>query len=148
MLMILVWIVKKVNVGKSFESSISDIESGIKNSDEAKQTSMAQFKDAKLLLDNLPAEIKEIEGNTASKLEIFKNQIKEDTKKTIEGLSVNADKFIEVEEKKLSNLITEQTSEKSIELAKLQILEMLKKNPQLHNQFIQDSIEELEKVNL
>jgi F0F1-type ATP synthase membrane subunit b/b' len=146
MLMILGWVVKKVNVGKSFDTSISAIKSNIDKSDDVKKQSSLNLKEAKKLIDDLPKEVKSLKSNTAEKVDIFKTQIAEDAKKTIAKLGTNADKILQTEEKKLSNVVTLQTSNDIINLAEERIIEQLKKTPQLHNQFILNSIDELDKV--
>jgi F0F1-type ATP synthase membrane subunit b/b' len=148
MVMILAWIVNKVNLGKSFDSSIKAVETGIKNSDDAKADSVTKLNEAKVLMDRLPSDIQELEKNTEEKKNIFRTQIEEDAVETIAKLGVNADRVLEAEEKKLSNLLTQQASVEVIDLAKSRIIEKLKQSPQLHNQFILNSIDELDKVNL
>ena len=44
--------------------------------------------------------------------------------------------------------MTEKTSHNSMELAKQHILKRLEENPELHNQFILNSLDELDKVKL
>ena len=55
---------------------------------------------------------------------------------------------MEIEEKKISNLVTKKTSKESIDLAKNKLIDLLKKEPELHNQFIQQSLDELDKVKI
>ena len=68
--------------------------------------------------------------------------------KAIFNIEKNIDKVVSIEEKKISNLLTEKTSLASIELAKQHIEKMLEQNPELHNKFIQNSIDELDKVKI
>lgn len=148
MIYILYAIIKKVNLGKSFDTSISGIEAGIKKSDNEKAKSKKVLKEAKKLIDGLPQDIETLEQNSADKIKVFKEKIEENTQKTIFDIEKNVDRAISMEEKKISNLMTEKTSGYSLEVAKQHILNQLEANPDLHNQFILNSLDELDKVKL
>lgn len=148
MIYILYAIIKKVNLGKSFDTSISGIEAGIKKSDKEKAKSKKVLKEAKKLIDGLPQDIETLEQNSADKIKVFKEKIEENTQKTIFDIEKNVDRAISMEEKKISNLMTEKTSSYSLEVAKQHILNQLEANPDLHNQFILNSLDELDKVKL
>lgn len=148
MLYILYAIIKKVNLGKSFDTSISGIETDIKKSDKEKAKSQKILKEAKELLDGLPQDIETLEQNSADKIKVFKEKIEENTQKTIFDIEKNVDRAISMEEKKISNLMTEKTSGYSLEVAKQHILNQLEANPDFHNQFILNSLDELDKVKL
>lgn len=148
MLCILYFIVKKVNLGKNFDSSIAGIEDGIKKSDKEKAKSKKVLKEAKKLIDGLPQDIQILEQNSTDKIKVFKEKIDENTQKTIFEIEKNVERAISIEEKKISNIMTEKTSNYSLDLAKQQILEQLEANPELHNQFILNSLDELDKVKL
>ena len=148
MVWILYAIVKKLNLGKNFDSSIDSVKAGIQKSDDEKARSEKLLNEAKALIDKLPDDIKTLEKNNIDKVEVFKNQIKEDTHKTIFNMQKNIERAISIEEKKISNLMQERTSCASVELAKQYIVNTLKDNPELHNHFIQSSLDELERVKL
>jgi len=148
MLVILGWIVKKVNLGKSFDKSVSEVEVGIKRSDEEKAHSEVLFNEADALMKKLPEDVKTLEKNAAEKAEVFKQQIEENTQAAIFNLGKNVDRTLAIEEKKISNILTDKTSVASVELAKKHIINMLKYNQELHNHFIQNSLDELDKVKL
>ena len=148
MVWILYAIIKKLSLGKSFDKSVDKVKEEIQKSDDEKNKATKILDDAKKLLNRLPEDIKTLEENNSEKVEVFKNQIKEDTHKTIFNLEKNIDRVIAIEEKKISNITTEKTSYASVELAKQQIKEALKVNPELHNEFFMNSLDELERVKL
>ena len=148
MIGLLYWLVKKMKLGKSFEQGIKNIQSEIEKSDSTKQTSLNHHKEAQNLINGLPNDIKTLENNSAEKIDIFKKQIKENSQKTINNISINIEKSIQIEEKKISNLLTEQTSQNALQQAKTNLEDMLKNNPKLHDLFIEQSIAELEKVTI
>lgn len=146
MLIILAYIVKKIDLNNIFEGSVNLVKASIDKSDEEKNKSQSMLKEAQNLMEKLPEDVKELESNAKTKVEIFKDKIEEDTQKTIYNLEKNVDRVISIEEKKISNILTDKTSKASVELAKLQIAKLLGENPDLHNQFIQNSLDELDKV--
>ena len=108
MALILGYLVKKMNLGKSFEQGIDSVKALISKSDDAKNTSKKRFDEAQALINGLPNDIKTLENN----------------------------------------LLTEQTSKDAILQTKINLEEMLAKNPELHNKFIENSIKELDKAEL
>ena len=76
------------------------------------------------------------------------NEIKKSTDLAIQQIKDNVDRVIQAEEKKIKAGITHETIQSSIELAKKNIIDKLESNPKLHNEFIEKSIKELEKVEL
>ncbi len=148
MLVVLGLIVKKLNLGKSFDESISVVECGIKKSDEEKTASQSKLKEAKALIDRLPEDVAELKKAAEEKGEIFKSEIEGNAQKSILSFEKNIDATLDVEEKKISNVLTDKTIAASVELAKVQIQRLLNENPELHNKFISDSLDELDKVKL
>lgn len=148
MLWILYAIIKKINLGKTLEQSIENVNVSIQKSDKDKHESQITLNKAKELIEKLPEDIKTLEQTSKQKVEIFTTKITENTQKTIFDLEKNIDRAVSIEEKKISNLLSEKTSKASIELAKQHILKQLEENPELHNQFIMNSLDELDKVKL
>ena len=70
------------------------------------------------------------------------------TELQIENITSNILKVINAEEKSLSAKLTQDTVNNSIELAKQNIINKLNENPDLHKKFIDDSINEIDRVQL
>lgn len=145
---ILGYIIKKMNLSDSFAKGIEKIKLNISDSDKAKAVSKSNLDEAIALINKLPNEIKTLEENSSEKTEIFKTKIKENTDKVISNITKNVDKSIAMEEKNISNLLTEKTATDAIDQAKNDIEKLLEQNPQLHDQFIENSINELDKAQL
>ena len=148
MIWILAIIVKKLNLGKNFEKSVEDVALEIKKSDDEKAKSQKLRDEAQEILDNLPQDIETIEKSSAEKTKAFKDSIEENTQKAIFNIDQNIKKSLAIEEKKISNLMTEKTSKASVELARKHIQDLLNSNPELHNKYILESLDELDKVKL
>lgn len=148
MVFLLYKIVKKCKLDEVFNNAIKQVETKITDSDTQKSKSKQNLDKAQELLDNLPKDIEDLEKSSADKIKNFNDKIEDNTKKSITHIEENAVKTIQLEEKKISNILTQQTSVASIELAKQQLTKMLKGNEELHTKFIQDSLDELDKVKL
>lgn len=148
MVLLLAYIIKKINLGQSFENAISTVKANIEKSDLEKQNAQSSLTKAEGLMKKLPEDIKVLEDNAKSKVEVFKAKIENDAQKSISNFEKNIGKAIALEEKKISNLLTDKTSKASVEIAKQHITKMLNENPDLHMKFIQHSLDELDKVSL
>ena len=141
-------IIKKLHLSTAFEKSIEAIKNQISNSETEKANSSKILGKNKDLIEKLPNELEEMEKTSQSKLTAFEEKIEDNTRKTIENLVLSTDRIKSIEEKKVSNLLTQSTSKEALELAKNRICELLENNPEMHNDFIQQSIDELEKVKI
>lgn len=141
-------IIKKLHLSTAFEKSIEAIKNQISNSETEKANSSKILGKNKDLIEKLPNELEEMEKTSQSKLTAFEEKIEDNTRKTIENLVLSTDRIKSIEEKKASNLLTQSTSKEALELAKNRICELLEKNPEMHNDFIQQSIDELDKVKI
>jgi len=141
-------IIKKLHLSTAFEKSIEAIKNQISNSETEKANSSKILGKNKDLIEKLPNELEEMEKTSQSKLTAFEEKIEDNTRKTIENLVLATDRIKTIEEKKVSNLLTQSTSKEALELAKNRICELLEKNPEMHNDFIQQSIDELDKVKI
>ncbi len=148
MIWILAAIVKKFNINTNLKNAIANIELEIKKSENEKENSNKKLLEAQETLDNLPKDLETIENTSNEKTVAFKNSIEENTQKTIYNIDNNIKKALAIEEKKISNLITEKTSKASIELAKRHIQDLLNSKPELHNKYIMESLDELDKVSI
>ena len=141
-------IIKKLHLSTAFEKSIEAIKNQISNSETEKANSSKILGKNKDLIEKLPNELEEMEKTSQSKLTAFEEKIEDNTRKTIENLVLSTDRIKSIEEKKVSNLLTQSTSKEALELAKNRICELLDNNPEMHNDFIQQSIDELDKVKI
>ena len=141
-------IIKKLHLSTAFEKSIEAIKNQISNSETEKANSSKILGKNKDLIEKLPNELEEMEKTSQSKLTAFEEKIEDNTRKTIENLVLSTDRIKSIEEKKVSNLLTQSTSKEALELAKNRTCELLENNPEMHNDFIQQSIDELDKVKI
>lgn len=148
MLMIFGWIIKKINLNKIFEQMKETVVNNITLSDKQKDDSNKKYKEAEELLKNLPEDVKILEKNCKEKISVFETQLEKKTQNSIDIINSNITKNLTIDEKILSNNITGLTAKESIKKAKVNLINLLKENNDLHNKFIQNSLDELEKVKL
>ncbi len=148
MVALLAYIIKKINLNQTFDKAIASVKSNIDKSDEEKQNAQNLLSKANDLMQKLPEDIKTMEDNAKAKLDVFRKRIEEDAQKSIFNIGKNIDRAVSLEEKKISNLLTDKTSKASVEIARQHIAKMLDENPDLHKKFIQSSLDELDRINL
>ena len=148
--LIIVWLLcvlcKKFELSSILNKSVDAVEDYIEKSKSEKQNSVQKVKDSQDLMDKLPSQVEEIEKFTKQKTDVFKKQLEENTLKTIQKVENNIEKIKKIDEKKTSNAIMERSFYMSIDKAQSDIINMLKSNPDLHNKFIDESLNELEKI--
>lgn len=148
MLVLLGFIIKKFNLEKIFDNGIEKIKSDIQKSNKEKEDSKQHLQQAQKFIDDLPKDLKMLDKNCDKKIDIYREQIKESTKQSISNINKNIKKSQVINEKKISNIVTEDTAQNAIRQAEENIIYLLKSKPEYHDKFIQNSIKELDKVKL
>lgn len=145
--LIFVWILKKINIKEIINSLQQKI---IKIIDEAKkehEDAQNELLNAEKAVENLGVELKNIVDDAHKSAEVIGEKILNEAKKQIASIESNAKKVIEAEEKLLISKLTKSTSQASIETAKLHIKNVLEQTPTLHEKYINESIDELDRLN-
>lgn len=144
--LILALVAKKINVGNIISSLQAKI---IKIIDEAKrehEEAKNKLLDAEKAVENLPKELSELIQDATKSSEVIGKKILTEAEKQIENIETNAKKVIEAEEKLLIAKLTKSTSQASVEAAKTHVQKVLEETPTLHEKYINDSIDELDKL--
>ncbi len=148
MLVILGVIIVKMNLKSTLSDAVAGVENSIKNSDKEKEKSENVLQTSKNEFDRLPEVIKNLENEAELKVRVFKDKIEENTQKNIQDIQKNVERSLLIEEEKISNLMTGRTIAASVAMAQDNIRNLLKGNPDLHLKFIDESLDELDKVEL
>ncbi len=148
MLVILGIIIAKINLKSSLNDAVAGVENSIKNSDNEKEKSENVLETSKKEFNRLPEVIQNLENEAELKVRVFKDKIEENTQKNIQDIQKNVERSLSIEEDKISNLLTGRTINASVALAQDNIRDLLKNNPELHLKFIDESLDELDKVKL
>ncbi len=143
MVLILAWIVKKVNLGTVLENAVNNIKNIISKAEEEKTSAEKELLNAQKSVKNLDFEIKEKIDTAEKQAEKIAKNIILDTEKKVQNIKSNIDRVLEAEEKTISARLSKKTATASSELAKQHIKSVLALHPELHEKYINQSIEEL-----
>lgn len=148
LLVLFVIIMQKLHVREAVEKLKNDIIYEIESSKLAKENAHKNYTNAK-------SQIEHIEDEISGKLSLASNQaenaagsIAENIERKVRQIEKNTGKVIEAEEKTLVTTLTADISREAVTLALNHIKSMLKTEPQLHKRFIEESINELDKVRI
>jgi F0F1-type ATP synthase membrane subunit b/b' len=133
---------------------VSEMLSALKDSIIAKIESSKKAKaDAELSLSDAMDKVKNLDSEVDNKLSLAKMQadnvaksIQEAANRRVKQISANVDKVIDSESKTLYTKLSDDTVRASVSIATDYITRRLKENPNLHNRYIDEGINELEKV--
>ena len=138
----------KIDLLNVIEKIKEDIALAIENANYEKQSTEKELRKTKKLVKNTDQEVDEKISHAKKSAKLLSDEIKKNTELSIQHIKENIYRVIKAEEKKVSAELTYKTIESSIELAKKNIIEMLNNNIELHNKFIEKSIQELDKIEL
>lgn len=143
LLLIFAVLYKKLNISDVVENLKNDI---IKRIDDAKlerETAKNKLLDAQKSIENLEDEIKTRLNDANSRAESLSNQIITNAQEQVKLIENNIQNVIAGEEKTLSSQLSENALKASVELAKQKIIKALEDNPELHDKFIEESIDKI-----
>lgn len=141
-------IFKKIKLGDILENLKADIVKAIKNAEEEKARAENELSEAQNSIKHLDDDIKSTISNANSRAKQIAEQILGNTQKEIDLIKSNIDKVINAEEKTISATLTDKTAKASIALAKNHIISVLDDKPELHEKYINESINELDRIQL
>lgn len=143
MVLILAWIVKKFDIINKLENAKSKVKEVIENSEQEKINAQNEFLKTQKSVENLEDEIKIKLDDAEKRAETIAKNIETQTEEKVKKIKNNIERVIKAEEKTISAKLSQKTAKASSELAKVHIQEVLKAHPELHEKYINQSIEEL-----
>ncbi len=138
----------KIDLPGIIEKIKNDVARAIENAKQEKENAEKDLKTAQKTAANTDNEVAEQLKTAENNAQNLSQGIIKNTELQIENIKSNILKVINAEEKSLSAKLTQDTVNNSIELAKQNIINKLNENPDLHNKFIDDSINEIDRVQL
>jgi F0F1-type ATP synthase membrane subunit b/b' len=145
--LILAWIMKKIDLGGIITILQQKIIKLIEDAKKEKENSLIKLSQAEESVKTLAEELNTIIEEAEKSAEVMSEKLLDEAKKQIEIIEFNAKKVIEAEEKFLKSTLAKNTSKASVDAAKSHIKNTLKETPSLHEKYINDSIEELDRLN-
>lgn len=148
LLVILVIVMQKLKVSKVATKLKDNIVNAIENAKRAKEEAKAHYDDAKSKIEHIEEEISDRLSLATRQAENVAESISENTDRKVSQIAHNVEKVVDAEKKTLVTELTDKTTKSSIALAKKYIKLRLENEPELQDKFIQEGIEELDKVNI
>lgn len=146
MIIILGWLLKKANLTSALENLKSKVIEQIEKAKSEKENAKNDLLKAKKSVANLDTEIKERILSAEEQAKTVAKRILDETESKIQQIESNVKRAVESEEKTVSSKLTSKTVNASVQLAKNHIKSLLQDHPELHKQYINESIENLDKV--
>jgi len=146
LLVILVIVMHKLHISDKLEDIKHEIIDRIEKSKQAKEDAAYSLADAKSKIEHLEEDIEAKISIANTQAHNVGETIKEAAEHKIKQIENNVKKVIESEEKTIITRLNDETSSISLKLAEQLIRERLKQEPNLHDRYISESIEELEKA--
>lgn len=143
---IIAWILKKINIGfiiASLQQKIIKILEEVKKEAETAKNKLIY---AEKSVEKLEDELNVIVEDAKKSAETISRKILSEAEKQLEDIESNAQKVIAAEEKFFISKLAKNTSKASVEAAKIRIQDVLKQTPALHEKYINESIEELDRL--
>lgn len=145
--LIIGFVLKKINIGaliSSLQQKIVKILDDVKKDKENAHNELIQ---AEKTVENLGNELKVIVDDAEKSAKVISEKILTEAKKQVEDIELNAKKIIDAEEKLLISKLAKHTSNASVEAATAHVKNVLEQTPTLHEKYINESIDELDRLN-
>ena len=148
MVILLAWIFKKVNIIAILEKARENVINTIEKSKSEQLAAKEKLTAAEELVKNLDNEIAEQLDCARQQGEFLHTNISNDTEKRIANITGNVDRVVQSEEKTISTRLRRKTSAAAVSTAENHIRTILRNSPELHDKYIRESIEELDRIQL
>ena len=143
---ILLILIQKFDVNKAIESLKEHTIKRIQESEQAKVDAENNLSDANSKVENLDSEISEKLKVAGIRADNVADMIDKVTLRKLQQITTNTKRVVENEGKTLISILSDKTAVNSVETAEKYIRNRLKREPELHDKYIDESIDNLEKV--
>lgn len=144
--LIFVWIFQKIKVKEIINNLQQKIIKLIDDVKKNKEDAYSELIQAEKAIENLDDELKVIVDEAKKSANVLSEKILSEAKKQVEDIETNAEKVIDAEEKMLIAKLTKSTSHSSVKAAEDHIKNVLTQTPTLHEKYINESIDELDRL--
>lgn len=137
---------KKLNVSDNIEKIKQNIIDTIEHAKFEQKDAKEKLTLAEKSIENIDVEIKQKLEEASKRGDDIAKQILSNTEEKVQLIEKNVERVLGAEEKTLSAKITKKTLKTAIELARQTIKSNLENNQDLHNKFIDESIENIDRI--
>ena len=145
---ILAFIFYKLNIKQKLENLQKEIKAYVDSSTDEKELAQKELAKSEQAVEKLPSDIDKIKKDTDNSLKNIENKVYNETEEQKKDIANNAQRLLNLETKKFYSKLISILSEKSVDLAKENAIEQLNQNKDLHKAYIDEAINELDKINL
>jgi len=146
LVVVLYFVSRKINLPLILENIQKEVTRLMDDSIKAKEDAQVGLNSARDSIKNLDMELKAILANGSNNAAIIAAKILEDGRRQADSIKRNTERLINTEEIFIISDLSKMTSMASLEVAKKFIITALEKNPELHNKYINESIEALDRL--
>ena len=147
-LSIIIFLVKKINISSKLETEKTSVKDIIDESVNVKLESEKKLTSIEESMNHIEEEINAIVDKSEENAKLVGEKILQDAQKSALVIQENATKAIENSKSLLKNDLLKRASLASIEVAKTHIVNELSWNQGLHDKLIDESIDEIEGIDL
>lgn len=147
-LALICWLFSKINLGQKIDGIRSEIKNFVDSSSDEKLNAEKDLEKIKEEITHLPEEIEEIQKSAKNSVESMGKKIESEIKSQMVDIENNAKRIMALETKKFKSKLTGVLTEASINLAQENAVKQLDNDRTLHDKYIYEAIEEIDKVNL
>lgn len=146
MVILLAFIVKKYKILQILDKARENVINSIEQSKIEKENAKTKLEEANNLIKNLDSEISSTLKEAEKQGEFLSKNISNDADSRIANITGNIERVIQSEEKTVSTRLSRKAAAAAVYTAKAHICEILKNSPDKHNKYIQESINELDRI--
>ncbi len=137
----------KIDAKKAFETMRDEIKKVVEKSENEKKLALIELEHTKDDLKKLPKELDKIIDDAKKSAVNIAKDIEVKGNEEIKKIQLLGRKSIKFEEKRFHERLASMTSNAAVDLARENVISELSQKAELHNKFIDDALNELDRVN-
>lgn len=145
---ILVFICIKLNVNAKIGNLQKAVIDSVEKSSAKKEDAHKALNEIQEKINHLNDDIADIEKNAERNIKSIERRISKEIVQKKKDIDNNATRIINLENKNFKAKLSDILSDASINLVKKNVIEQLSNNKELHDKYINEAIEGIDKVNL
>ena len=147
-LAVVLFIASKLDIKTKLEKLRSEIQIFVDESSKEKENSLKTLNEVNEKIKHLPEEIADIKKTAENNVRGIEQRINSEIQEKMTDIENNAKRILGLETKKFKSKLSGILSQASIDLARKNAEEQLQNNRELHNKYISDAINEIDRINL
>ena len=147
-LAVVLFIVSKLDVKSKLEVMKDEIKTYVDASSKEKEDAKNELDEINEKIKHLPEEIADIKQSAENNIRGIEKRINEEIDEKKKDIENNAKRILGLETKKFKSRLSGILSQASIDLAKKNALEQLNDNRELHDRYINEAIDEIDRIGL